>query len=145
MSHFTSSELKCNLYFIAMLQKFASLICFCVQIIFINIRGQAKLFYFSNLLVLFRFFCLTQGLVTEFSVISYFTNGGFGGGSYFYSLRDLHGFSPLFPARTARPAGDIRQDYPLPFRLFEQKIAGEKTASLRSGCSFCERQGAGDG
>ena len=31
----------------------------------------------------------------------------------------------------------------MPVRLFERKISGEKTASHRNGCNFCERQGAG--
>ncbi|MBR5410724.1 MAG: hypothetical protein IK104_08620, partial [Clostridia bacterium] len=59
------------------------------------------------------------------------------------SLRDLHGSSPLFSARTACPAGDIRQDYPLPFRLFEQKIAGEKLLRTAADAIFVKDKAQG--
>ncbi|MBR5410848.1 MAG: hypothetical protein IK104_09255, partial [Clostridia bacterium] len=59
------------------------------------------------------------------------------------SLRDLHGSSPLFSARTARPAGDIRQDDPLPFRLFEQKIAGEKLLRTAADAIFVKDKAQG--
>ena len=59
------------------------------------------------------------------------------------SLRDLHGFSPLFSARTACPAEDIRQDYLLPFRLFGQKIAGEKLLCTAADAIFVKDKAQG--
>ena len=58
-------------------------------------------------------------------------------------IRDNTGFSPLFSARTACPAGDIRQDYPLPFRLFEQKIAGEKLLRTAADAIFVKDKAQG--
>ena len=54
------------------------------------------------------------------------------------SLRDLRGFSPLFSARTAYPAGDIRQDYPLPFRCSDKKYLA-KNCSAPQGMQFLRK------
>ncbi|MBR3095766.1 MAG: hypothetical protein IKH12_09270 [Clostridia bacterium] len=53
------------------------------------------------------------------------------------------GFSPLFSVRTACPAQGIRQDYPVPGRLFKQKIAGEKLLRIASDTIFAKDKAQG--
>ena len=53
------------------------------------------------------------------------------------------GFSLLFSVRTACPAQGIRQDYPVPGRLFKQKIAGEKLLRIAADTIFAKDKAQG--
>ena len=58
-------------------------------------------------------------------------------------LRDLFGFLPLFFAHTARPKQGIREDYPVPVRLSEQKIAGKKLLRTAADAIFAKNKAQG--
>ena len=58
-------------------------------------------------------------------------------------IRDHTGFLPLFSARTAQTAQGIRQDYPVPFRLFGQKISGKKLLCTAADVIFAKDKAQG--
>ncbi|MBQ4366085.1 MAG: hypothetical protein II804_07450, partial [Clostridia bacterium] len=52
-------------------------------------------------------------------------------------------FLPLFSARTAQTAQGIRQDYPVPFRLFGQKVSGKKLLCTAADVIFAKDKARG--
>jgi len=58
-------------------------------------------------------------------------------------IREHIGFLPLFSARTACSTQGIRQDYPVPFRLFGQKIAGKKLLRTAADVIFAKDKAQG--
>jgi hypothetical protein len=58
-------------------------------------------------------------------------------------IREHTGFLPLFSARTAQTAQGIRQDYPVPFRLFGQKISGKKLLCTAADVIFAKDKARG--